>query len=432
MRKWIAAILCATLLFSTASADVYTNLAPGVVTVIAQDGIPLRQGKYFNADVVNTIGPGVALTLLSLDESGWAQVRLDFGWQEPLVGYVRTGGLMNGDYLYWDMCRVVNPETGGRLNLRSEPSREAPSLGQYYTGVYAMNYGQKENGYVRLRIGGTTGWMEIPFVVAYNSTDVSEIPVTFVANPNGSTVELFRSPAADAEVLSTCPNGSEAAVLGLCRGDWCHVMIGGVTGYLKAEMLSGDFSDESKGGTHEQRLWFGEANSHQLHRDPYCSHRQLLLKEPFAHTRWFSSMQALNESGLWTVCSHCAADEQSRLPQLPASFRLLWNASLEEKAAMLPGVWTLPSAAAVSPEAAADAAKAYAAQILEFAPYLDSQVICSASVFHYDSGSAQPQESRETYQVLLMSTLMEPLCIVSVDALTGEVYGARNKMNLYE
>ena len=70
MRQWMAAILCAMLLFSTACADVYTNLAPGMVTVIAQDGIPLRQGKYFNAEAVNTIGPGVALRLLSLDESG--------------------------------------------------------------------------------------------------------------------------------------------------------------------------------------------------------------------------------------------------------------------------------------------------------------------------------------------------------------------------
>lgn len=193
------------------------------------------------------------------------------------------------------------------------------------------------------------------------------------------------------------------------------------------------YTNKSPEATDWQMVWFAEAGGHQLHRDPYCSYRHTLLKEPFAHTRWFSSMQALYESGLWTVCGHCAVYEQSQSqPQLPASFRLLWNASLEEKAAMLPGVWTLPSAAAVSPETAVDAAKTYAARIPEFVPYLGSQVICTASVFHYDAGSAQPQEDRETYKVLLMSTLMEPLGIVLVDALTGEVYGARMMMDIYE
>ena len=91
-------------------------------------------------------------------------------------------------------------------------------------------------------------------------------------------------------------------------------------------------------------VWFGDTDEHRLHRDPYCSQRQFVFREPFAHAFWFEDMESLYADGNWVVCGDCFVETDANpVVSLPDSFRLLWNASLEEKAAMLPGVWTLPS-----------------------------------------------------------------------------------------
>ncbi len=169
--------------------------------------------------------------------------------------------------------------------------------------------------------------------------------------------------------------------------------------------------------------WFGEEGGYMLHRDPYCSHRQVKLREPFAHAFRFDSIQSLYEDGQRTPCTYCCGFPEAEAV-LPESFRLLWNATVEEKAAMLPGVWTLPSQGAVSPETAYLAAKEYAAVNPDFRQYLDSQLRCTASVMHYDASGMTEEQQRETYKVLLTTTKMEDIGIVYVDALTGQVYGA--------
>ena len=146
MRKVLLFALCGIFLLSSACADIYSELVPGVVSVTAQGTIPFRTEPAYNAEPVLHIGSGVRLTLLSIEEeNNWAHVQLETGPDGyPVRGYVRPGALMNGDYLYWNMCRVFNPESNHRLNLRSGPSAESASLGKYYTGVFAENYEQEK------------------------------------------------------------------------------------------------------------------------------------------------------------------------------------------------------------------------------------------------------------------------------------------------
>ncbi len=175
-------------------------------------------------------------------------------------------------------------------------------------------------------------------------------------------------------------------------------------------------------------VWFGEADSHRLHRDPYCSRRAVEFREPFAHAQTFDSLQSMYSSGDWLPCSWCggAAVLDPVIP-LPESFRLLWNASLAEKALMLPGVWTLPSEEAVPEAVAYAAAKAYVSSVPVFARYLDEvdgQLMCTVSLLHYDACPSGETEYRETYKVLVTTVRWEAVGIVYIDALTGEVYGA--------
>ena len=246
MRKSLFIAICCIFLLSSAHADIYSELAPGIVSVIAQDIIPFRTEPDYQVEPCLNIGPGVSLTLLSIEENNWAYVEFEHtGYGEMVRGYVRPGALMNGDYLYWNMCRVVNPESNHRLNLRSEPSAKSASLGKYYTGVFVENYEQEKNGYLRVQVGNRVGYMDKQYLVPYNSTDISEIPMTTIQNEGGSGGNLRKSPSLDGKLYALYPNGTEVAVLGVTPNGWCHVMINGVTGFMMADKLADSFSFDS-------------------------------------------------------------------------------------------------------------------------------------------------------------------------------------------
>lgn len=244
MKRMLLLALSLCLLLSPALADPYSELKPGVVCVTAQESIGLRSEPNYKLEPVCYLGPGLRIELLSFDEqSGWGHVFIPMiPPEDSFSGYVRIGSLMNGDYLSYNMCRVVNPNPGERLNLRSAPSPDADSLGSYYTGTLAVNYQQEKNGYLRVQIGFETGYMDKRYLVAYNSTDRSELPLTRIDNPDGSGANLRFSPATSAELLSFHPNGTEVVVMGASSNGWYHVMIDGVTGYVMESKLARPFS----------------------------------------------------------------------------------------------------------------------------------------------------------------------------------------------
>lgn len=237
-------LLCAAVLMTLSSAvlaDAYTDLDPGLVTVVAQGTIPFRASPDDSAEPFLQIASGTSLTLLSINwQTNWAYAQLDSGPDGyPVKGYVRPDGLMNGDYLYWDMCRVVNPNSQDRLNLRSGPSADAPSLGKYYTGVLVQNYHQEENGYLRVCVGSQVGYMDVRYLTA-NLFDVTAfMPILTIDNKGGSGGNLRVSPSLGARPFGLYPNGTEVVVLGVTPNGWCHVMINGVTGFMMADKLSG-------------------------------------------------------------------------------------------------------------------------------------------------------------------------------------------------
>lgn len=244
MRSFLLVLMIACLPWTQASADLYSEPGPGAVSVTSREALPFRRNPDFSEEPFLFLGPGLSVTLLALDEeNNWAYVEIENGPDgAPVQGYVCPGSLMVGDYLYWDMCRVVNPESGQRLNLRNEPSVDSASLGKYYTGVYAENYHQEKNGYLRVRIGNLVGWMDKRYLEPYDSSDVSEITQTVIRNEEGSGGNLRTEPSLAGGLIDLYPNGTEVAVLGVTPNQWCHVMINGVTGFMMENKLEGSFS----------------------------------------------------------------------------------------------------------------------------------------------------------------------------------------------
>ena len=173
-------------------------------------------------------------------------------------------------------------------------------------------------------------------------------------------------------------------------------------------------------------IWFGEENGHRLHRDPFCRNRGLNTPNPFEHTFDYEDAQAVYNSGELLVCTNCYMDSFANSEEsIPQSFCDIWNASLEEKASMLPSVWTLPSDQAISPEEAYQTARECASANPELSRYLNADALCTVSVFHYDAAGTHAMEQRETYKALVTTPLREPIGVVLIDALSGEVYGVK-------
>ena len=91
------------------------------------------------------------------------------------------------------------------------------------------------------------------------------------------------------------------------------------------------------------------------------------------------------------------------------------NASDLEKAELLPGVWTLPSENAIHQDKVVEIVNAYTKSLLP-----EKQYTCT--IAHYDHGGPEETTARETWKAIITTLLRHPVCIVYVDALTGEVY----------
>ena len=77
MKRTALLLMILLLLCPAAQADLFIDLAPGGVTVLPLEGAPFRTEPDARAEPLFNIGPGVNLTLLSVDrETNWAYVLL--------------------------------------------------------------------------------------------------------------------------------------------------------------------------------------------------------------------------------------------------------------------------------------------------------------------------------------------------------------------
>lgn len=65
---------------------------------------------------------------------------------------------------------VNNPNSIGRLNLRTKPSQEAPSLGKYYSGTSVEVLSGDENGWTKVRFHTLEGYMMTKYLVFWSRT----------------------------------------------------------------------------------------------------------------------------------------------------------------------------------------------------------------------------------------------------------------------
>lgn len=117
---------------------------------------------------------------------------------------------------------VSNPDPADRLNLRTQPSTSAISLGKFYNGTPVTVLGMEEGwAYVEL-YKDFRGWMLMEYLV-FDQDVPSAMPIVTVTAPTGKSVHdtMRDTPSVSAPVMM----GSQLEVMGVME-DWLFVRWG--------------------------------------------------------------------------------------------------------------------------------------------------------------------------------------------------------------
>ena len=219
----------------------------------------------------------------------------------------------------------------------------------------------------------------------------------------------------------------------------------------------------------QAETWFPDSAGTLIHRDPFCPDRTLTLDSYVLPSRQYASKEEILREGAYAVCDCCdillPAEAASPLqlyynpdggerlhhdpdcPSVSARYRPMvsadnvpeqqlpaklcsicailpmqspsdthaWNADLAEKARILPGIWTTTSEHALSAE------EAYFAALDWMANHLPDRVY-SICPMHYDHGM-KAGDLQESYKIIVTTALRHPVCVLYMDAISGEIYG---------
>lgn len=135
----------------------------------------------------------------------------------------------------WGYAVVNNPNPSDRLNLRSQPDADSPSLGKYLNGT-CVTVLEEADGWTHVSAGETEGYMMSSFLAA---PDAPVVPMTIqmkVSNPYADVQGLLSSTGPEMQVMVFIPNGVLVTAFGYA-GEYMHVQYGGLTGYMPRACL---------------------------------------------------------------------------------------------------------------------------------------------------------------------------------------------------
>ena len=150
--------------------------------------------------------------------------------------------------------------------------------------------------------------------------------------------------------------------------------------------------------------YYNPAGGERLHQDAYC-----VSVAPKYHP--LTSVNDASEGAILpeTPCNICGGAWPRQLNYLFDN--LVWNATPAQRAELLPGVWTVPDENAYPMEHAVAVAK-------EIAATYSNKTVHSAFALHYDYDDWG--KARKVWRVVVTTALLRPVCVVNIDATTGE------------
>ena len=133
---------------------------------------------------------------------------------------------------------VITQTPGDRLNLRTKPSASSNSKGKYYAGTVVRKLDNGANGFFRVQIGHTTGYMQAKYLSAGLYTPSAELPSATVISEEGAGLQMHKQPKQRSEAIKDVPEGAVVTVLGIRADGWYMVCFENEIGYAPSKSLS--------------------------------------------------------------------------------------------------------------------------------------------------------------------------------------------------
>lgn len=118
-------------------------------------------------------------------------------------------------------------DPGSRLNMRTAPGTDAPSIGTFMSGTPVEVVADAGNGWSEVVIGGgmnvVRGYMKTEFLAAAVRVDARKSRQ--VVSPYGTPAVVLRDrPGNSYDAVAMLPVGTQVTVIGV-SGDFCYVQI---------------------------------------------------------------------------------------------------------------------------------------------------------------------------------------------------------------
>ncbi|MCL1795263.1 MAG: SH3 domain-containing protein [Clostridia bacterium] len=178
---------------------------------------------------------GTPVNILSIGPD-WAYVEIS-GTVPPVRGYVYLSHLNYSGGVSYTTAVVNNPNPRDFLNLRAAPTKSSASIGRYYNGtiVDILQYGPE---WCYVRVNGIIGYMMTYYLSFSGSYTPGPGGWSYATvNTISSRLNLRAAPTTASSSLGLYAKGTIVTILSY-GPDWCHVKVGGVTGYMATRYLA--------------------------------------------------------------------------------------------------------------------------------------------------------------------------------------------------
>lgn len=226
----------------------YQYPVAGACVVYADAPVPVYTLPSDAGPVIGYVAPEQTV---SVDEIDWdaQMVRIlydaaneeknwNFG-ENSASGWIETRYVTNfADFRH--MWVVSTDKPGDRLNLRTKPAYDSPSLGKYYAGTVVWQQGEPTAGYLKVKVGHMIGYMDMSFLKPGLYTPDAELPLLQVTDAHGATIRKL--PQDDSEAIKTAPRNAYVTALATRTDGWVQVRYENETGYAREDSMSPELS----------------------------------------------------------------------------------------------------------------------------------------------------------------------------------------------
>ncbi len=200
------------------------------------DWVHLRKENSTESDSLAKLNRGTEVVRLG-EENGWVRVWIPSGNQEEKgqTGYIWHRYLKAVPSQPY--TATITAENGGKVHLRSGPSRESDSLGLFFAGTPVTCTGLISDEWVPVQIGSQKGYMMSKFLTVDAKKISADQPVTKGYIHTNSTVNFRQEPSKNSQVLAKLIQDEPVTVWGETSDHWYFVTCWGMSGYVMAEFV---------------------------------------------------------------------------------------------------------------------------------------------------------------------------------------------------